>query len=102
MTLLITIFASIIATIVWYTSSTARKMKVGTLCYLFWGASLMWLVDAITEYIELKEDYFSPSAEDMLNDSFLGLSVIAIAMVIWLVCVLVKDPLGTIKNRNIK
>lgn len=100
MTLLLTVFAAIISTVVWYTNETARKMKTGILCYMFWGASLMWLCDAIFEYIELKAAYFQPAIEDMINDSFLGLSVIALALVIWIVVVLVKDPLDTVKTRK--
>lgn len=99
MTLLLTIFAAVIVTIIWYTSEKARQIKIGLLCYLFWGASLMWLCDAIFEYAELGAEYFTPAAEDMLNDAFLGLSVIALALVIWIVVVLIKDPLGTVKNR---
>ena len=52
MTLLIAVFAALISTIVWYTSSEARLLKTGILCYIFWGASLMWLVDAFYEYAE--------------------------------------------------
>ena len=58
----------------------------------------MWLVDAITEYIELGAEYFTPEAADMLNDAFLGLSVIALAMVIWIVVLLIKDPEGIVRK----
>lgn len=58
----------------------------------------MWLVDAVFEYIELGAEYFIPSAEDMLNDSFLGLSVIALALIIWLIVMLVKDPKGVLRK----
>jgi hypothetical protein len=34
----------------------------------------------------------------MLNDLFLGLSVVALAMVIWIVIVLIKDPKGVFKE----
>ena len=34
----------------------------------------------------------------MLNDLFLGLSVVALALVIWLVVLLVKDPKGVVKK----
>ena len=47
MTLLITVFAAVAATALWYGSDSRHQMKWGTLCWLFWGASLMWLVDAI-------------------------------------------------------
>ena len=96
MTLLITVFAAIAATVVWYVSD--NNMKLGTLCLMYWGASLMWLVDAVAEYIEMGAEYFAPSADDMLNDSYLGLSVVALGLVIWLVIVLVKDPKGKIRD----
>ena len=81
MTLLITVFAAIIATVKWYNRKD-DTMQLGMLCFMFWGASLMWLGDAIFEYAELKADYFAPAAADMLNDAFLGLSVVALALII--------------------
>ena len=33
----------------------------------------------------------------MLNDAYLGLSVAALGLVIWLVALLIKDPKGKIK-----
>jgi hypothetical protein len=102
MTLLTAVFAAVICTVIWYSSESARKLKVGALCWMFWGASLMWLADGIFEYIELREAYFTPAAEDMLNDLFLGLSVIALALVIWLVILLVKDPKGVVRGQLFK
>lgn len=99
MTLLITIFAAVIATAIWYKNAPNSQMKTGMLCLIFWGASLMWLVDAIFEYVELGAKYFTPSAQDMLNDSFLGLAVVALALVIWIVAVLVTDPKGVIRTK---
>ncbi len=95
MTLLITVFAAVIATVVWY--NIGNKMSIGVLCFLFWGASIMWFVDAIFEYAELKADYFAPAAVDMLNDAFLGLAVVALALVIWLIVLLIRDPKGTVR-----
>lgn len=97
MTLLISVFAAVIVTILWYTNQNARELKVGLLCYMFWGASLMWMVDAIVEYVELKAAYFTPALEDMINDTFLGLSVVAFALVIWVAYVLMKDPKNVIR-----
>ena len=97
MTLLLTAFAAIISTIAWYVIGNRRKLMIGTLCWMFWGASLMWLVDAIAEYMEVGAEYFTPSAHDMLNDAFLGATVIALAMIIWLIVLLCKDPEGVVK-----
>ncbi len=98
MTLLITIFAAIICTILWYCSASCREMKVGILCWLYWGASLMWLVDAVFEYISIGAAYFTPAPADLLNDFYLGLSVVALGLVIWQVIVLIKDPKGVVRE----
>ncbi len=97
MTLLITVFAAVIATVKWYTRKD-DTMLLGMLVFLYWGASLMWLVDAVFEYAELQAEYFTPALEDMINDTFLGLSVVALALVIWVVRLLIVDPRGVIRS----
>ena len=96
MTLLITVFAAVIVTVKWY-NRTDDSMRLGMLCFLYWGASIMWLVDAIFEYAELGAEYFSPALEDMINDAFLGLSVVAFGLVIWLNRLLITDPKGSVR-----
>ena len=98
MTLLITMITAVISTVIWYTNSKARELKIGVLLYMFWGASLMWLVDAVVEYLEVGSEYFEPAAKDMLNDTFLGISVITLALVVWVVYLLIKDPSDLLKN----
>lgn len=101
MCLLITVILAVISTFLWYKNAEKDTYKISTLCWLFWGASLMWLVDAVFEYKELGAAYFAPSVSDMLNDTFLGLSVAALALVIWIAVLLIKDPKGVFtKNRN--
>ena len=102
MTLLTSVFAAIICTIIWYKNAPKSEMNVGILCWMFWGSSLMWLIDAIHEYSEIGARYFTPAPADMLNDLFLGLSVVALGLVIWLVILLIKDPKGAIKNALFK
>ena len=97
MTLLTAVFAAIICTIIWYKNAPKSEMKVGILCWMYWGASLMWLIDAIFEYAELGAEYFTPAPADMLNDFFLGMCVVALGLIIWLVILLIMDPKGVIK-----
>ena len=97
MTLLTTVFAALISSIIWYRKEEARKLQVGTLSLMYWGASLMWLIDAVFEYAELGAESFVPAPLDMLNDLYLGLSVVALGLIIWLVILFVKDPKGTVK-----
>ena len=96
MTLLVTVFAAVTVSVLWYRRKN-DEMQLGTLMFLFWGASIMWLVDALFEYAELGAGYFAPEAADMLNDLFLGLSVVARALVIWMVRLLITDPKGTVR-----
>ncbi len=98
MTLLIAMTAAVISTAVWYTNSNARKMKIGTLCMTYWAASLMWMVDAVVEYLEAGAEYFTPAPADMLNDSFLGLAAVLLGAVIWLGVLIKSDPSGVLRS----
>ena len=102
MTLLITVFAACTATVLWYKNVPEDNMKLGFLSLMYWGASLMWMCDAIFEYKELGAEFFAPETADMINDGFLGLSVVALGMVIWLVQLIVKDPEGKIRKAIFK
>ena len=72
-------------------------MQLGTLCLMYWGASIMWLVDAIVEYSEIGSAFFEQDGAEMLNDLYLGLSVVALGLIIWLAILLVKDPRGVVR-----
>lgn len=97
MTLLTTVFAAIISTVIWYRNAPQSVMKTGMLCLMYWGASLMWLIDAVFEYAELGAASFTPAPADMLNDLFLGLSVVALGLTIWLIALLIRDPKGILR-----
>ena len=97
MTLLITVFAAIIVTIKWYTRKD-DTMQLGMLMFMFWGASLMWLGDAIFGYAEDGAEFFAPSGADMLNDAYLGFSVVALALIIWLARLLITDPNAVVRK----
>lgn len=97
MTLLITLFAAVISTVVWYVKAPDSKLKLSTLCYLYWGASLMWMVDAAFAYAEQGAAVFTPPMVDMVNDAFLGFAAVALGLVIWLAVLLVSDPKGVVK-----
>ena len=102
MTLLITIIAAVIATIIWYTNSQRDTYKLGTLSLIYWGASLMWMMDFVFEYEQLKADYFVQEFADILNDSILGLAVVTLGLVAWLIIVLIKDPKGVFVKKFTK
>lgn len=98
MCLLVTVIAAVIATTVWYTNEQRAAYKLGTLCCIYWGASLMWLIDAVFEYSELHAAYFVQEFADILNDTLLGASAVVIGMIAWLIVLLCKDPKGVFKK----
>ncbi len=97
MTLLITILTAIICTALWICSDKARVYKITTLCYMYWGASLMWLVDAIVEYSEDGADFFEPALLDMLNDTYLGICAVILGLLIWIITLFIQKA-GNVKN----
>lgn len=97
MTLLVTVLAAVICTVIWYKNAPDDQLKVHILCWMFWGASIMWFVDAIFEYAELGAGYFTPAPADMLNDLYLGFSVVALALAAWIIILLIKDPRNIVK-----
>lgn len=102
MTLLITVIAALVSTIIWYTSEKRDTYKLGTLSLMYWGASLMWFVDFVNEYIEMRAQYFEQNFADILNDSILGLTVVTIGLAVWLVILLFKDPKGVFNKKLTK
>ena len=64
------------------------------MCYMYWGASIMWLVDALFEYKEQGAGYFTPATAD----SFLGICVVALGTVVWLGTMLISDPEGVVRK----
>lgn len=102
MCLILTAVAAVVCTAIWYSSAAWREMKISVLCWLFWGAAIMWLVDLAFEYAEAGAEVFQPAIADIVNDSLLGLAVITLALVIWTVVLLVCDPKGVVRASLLK
>ena len=92
MCLIITVFAAIITTAVWYISDNARTYNTGMLTLMYWGASLMWTVDGIFRVAE-GETFFEVSTDDAL----LGVVIIMCGLLVWIMALLIKDPKHLIK-----
>ena len=102
MTLLISILAAVVFTFLWYKNAPEDLYRLKTLCFMFWGASFMWLVDAIFEFIEEETAYFNPTPAAMLNAAFLGLSVLALGLTVWIIDLLIHDPKKVVKSALLK
>jgi len=80
MCLLMTLVAALAASLAWYPRRRNSGTKLETLCLMYWGAALMWLVDG---FFRLAED--EPFLELTLDDALLGLLVVASGLIAWFV-----------------
>jgi hypothetical protein len=94
MWLILTGLAAIITTIIWYTKAPEDKYKLGLLSLTFWGATIMWLVDHIMAHATEGGEFF----ETDTNATMLGISVILVALVLWVIVLLISDPKGVLKK----
>ncbi|NLT43447.1 MAG: hypothetical protein GXX93_12285 [Anaerolineae bacterium] len=88
MWLLITAFAALVTSALWYVSSPSDKYKLGFLSLIYWGATLMWLVDHVMAYVQERGEFFEINADA----TGLGMAVLVLGLFIWLVRLLVSDP----------
>jgi len=94
MWLILTALAAIVTTIIWYVKAPDDKYKVGLLSWIFWGATLMWLADHVMAYLMEGGEFF----EINLDATLLGISVIIVALLVWVIVLLVSDPKGVFKK----
>ena len=94
MWLIITALAAVVTTAIWYTKAPEDKYKLGLLSLIFWGATLMWSVDHVMAYLTEGGEFF----EMNLDATLLGISVIAVALIVWVLALLVADPKGVFKR----
>jgi hypothetical protein len=88
MWLLLTALAALIATALWYVTAPGDKYKLGFLSLIYWGATLMWLVDHVMAYVQDGGRFLETDADG----TALGLAVLALGLFVWLVRLLVSDP----------
>jgi hypothetical protein len=91
---ILTALAAIITTVIWYVKSPEDKYKLGLLSLFFWGATIMWFVDHVMAYVTEGAEFF----EINLDATMLGVSVIIVALLVWLIVLLVSDPKGVLKR----
>lgn len=94
MFLLITALAAIISTIVWYVNAPKDNYKLSVLSLIFWGATLMWLVDHVVAFLLEGGEMLEIS----LDATLLGLTVVICGLAAWLIYLLISDPKGVFKK----
>ena len=78
MCLLLTLVAAIAASLVWYRRDRKDRAKLETLCLMYWGAALMWMVDG---FFNLAEG--EPFLELTADDASLGLLVVVAGLLVY-------------------
>jgi uncharacterized membrane protein len=92
MTLIITLLAAVITTIVWYTKLPDNTYRIGVLALTYWAAALMWCVDGIACLIGGEPFVEIADTMAMLDDFILGLVVVVVGLTAWALYLLLKDP----------
>lgn len=93
MCFMITLLVAVVSTVVWYGNASKNNYQLGTLCLMYWGATLMWFVDGIFVVAEGE-----PFLDISFNDALLGFVVVTCGLVAWLVVLLYKDPKNVMKS----
>ncbi len=88
MWLLATALAALVVSALWYVDAPRDRYKLGFLSLIYWGATLMWLVDHVIAYAQEGGPFFEVSADA----TALGLAVLALGLFVWLVRLLAADP----------
>ncbi len=82
---IITAFAAILTTMIWRKLSE-DKYQFSTLCFMYWGATLMWLVDHVIAFLTEGGAFF----EITLDATLLGITVVLCGLLAWVILALVK------------
>jgi uncharacterized membrane-anchored protein len=88
MWLLLTALAALVASALWYVGAPVDRYKLGFLSLIYWGATLMWLVDHVMAYVQDGGQFFEVTA----SATAVGLSVLVLGLLVWLVRLLASDP----------
>jgi hypothetical protein len=84
MTLVLTALAAVAVAVLRFAKpAVGVKWHLGVLALMYFGASLMWCVDGIASLVEGGSFVELADQAVVLDDSLLGLSVIALGLVVW-------------------
>lgn len=88
MWLIILAFAAAIVTPIWYSMAEEDKYLLRLLCLILWGATMMAFVDHVMGFLMEGGEFL----ELTLDATVLGFAMLTVALVIWEIVLLLKDP----------
>ncbi len=92
MWLLISAFAAVIVTALWYSKAEDDRYMLRFLGLMLWGSTIMVFVDRAMGYLMRGGEFLEVSVEAMI----LGVSMLIAALAVWEVALLLKDPKGVL------
>lgn len=100
MWLIVMMFAAVIATALWYIYDDRRETyALGFLALIFWGTSIMVLVDHVMGYLAEGGEFIEVTPDAAL----LSMTLVLTALIIWEIVLIIRDPeriLRGIKGRS--
>jgi len=96
MWLVILALSATMATALWYSKAENDKYMLRFLSLIFWGATIMVFVDHVVGYLMEGGEFFEMTVEAML----LGIILLIVALVVWEISLLLKDPKGVLYKRK--
>jgi len=93
--LLVVGYAAVVATVAWDVGrARGRELCLNYLVVVLWGATVMSFVDHLYSYLR-GEGFMEVSLDSLV----LGFSLLLVALTVWLVVLLIKDPEGVFAKR---
>jgi hypothetical protein len=97
MWLIVLAFAATIATAIWYTQAENDKYLLKYLSLIFWGTTIMVLVDHVVPYLmEGDGEFFEVSTEATVLSGIM----VVVGLAVWEGILLIKDPKRVLFKRR--
>jgi len=96
MWLIILAFAAAIATPLWYRMAEDDKYLLKLLCLILWGVTIMVFVDHLMSFLRKGGEFLEMTPEATV----LGFVMLIVALIIWEIVLILKDPKGVIYRRK--
>ncbi len=99
MWLVATTLAAVITTAIWYINDKAREIyKIGFLNLIFWGTAIMVFVDHVIGYLMEGGEFIEMTPDATV----LSIILVIVAILIWEIVLLIKDPKGILRKARIE
>lgn len=95
MWLIILALAAVLSTAIWYSKAEDDKYMLKILCLMLWGATIMVLIDRTIGYFMGGGEFLEMTPEATL----LGFIMLTVALTLWEIILLLKDPKGVIRKK---